>query len=653
MESLLNTRLRNWVLSCFMLLLLCVTFLQPVSAASVVYDGWVLVGKTITVADQEVKLKAAAGDDWEQLLLNTDEGSFIISKADCKKGSYYEYCYTESRYELGVYGEWDYTTLTEIPEIHLVVNDIAPRITVSASTDKSSLAVNEQATITVTVKNEGSLVATNLEYTAVLPDSVLLLRGSDGVSISGSVLTWKGTSVPGNDGKKEFSYTFKVETNENISFTGNLTYEAQDNSYSKSHSQVSITVIESVKVATFSLSKTSASINEQVTLTALITNTDLEYEGRINSFIITVPKGVDIVEKDSALSGTGKTLSWEGTIPKNGSKSFEVVVKTVKSGTYTFSGVLEAEVYSATGTKWLKQDSSHEQTLTVSLSALAPSIEFVLGKSSVDGGEQTGYRVQLNNPDTKTTYFDIEYTITSDLNENVSETLTFLAPGTKKLMFSNYFNAPISAEETKYSINFSGKYRTNNYEEFTFRKETTLTISKEVFEQLIELTRILPESMQKGSSIEVVLIVRNLQENDIKLLKLTDTVTGAEVASGTSSRQINVLKPNESIEAYRYTINVPAGTKESAVVVKTQAEFDYKDKTLRHYTQYVENSASITEPEGDGEPEPWAELPTPPPEGEQGTSSQPGDAPSQPTTEKESFFARLINSIREFFQRLF
>lgn len=654
MEPQLSTKalkyLRSLALTYFTLILLCMVLSQPVSA-SAVYDGWVLVGETVTVADQEIKVKAAVGDDWEQLLLDTGEGSFIISKADCKRGSYYEFCYTESRYELGVYGEWDYTTLTEIPEVHLVVNDISPRITVSASTDRSSLAVNEQATITVTVKNDGSLAATNLEYTATLPDNVLPLRGSDGVSISGRIITWKGTSVSGNGGEKEFSYTLRVEKDEAISFTGNLTYEYQENSYSKSHPEVSITVVETVKVATFSLSATSASINEQLTLTTLITNADQEYEARINSFEITVPQGLEIVSKESTLSGTGRVLSWDGTIPLNGSKSFEVVVKTIKSGTYKFSGVMDAEVYSATTRKWLKQNSSHEQTLAVKLSALTPSIEFVLGKSSVDGGEQTGYRVHLNNPDTKATYFDIEYTITSDLSDEVSETLKFIAPETKKLVFSNYFNAPISAEETTYTINFSGKYRTQNNEYFTFTKVATLTVSEEIFEQLINLTQTLPESIQKGSSGEVVLSVRNLQENDIKLLKLTDTVTGAEVASGTSSRQINLLEPNTSVEAYRYTISVPADTEESAVLVKTKAEFDYKDETMKHYTQYAENSVSITDPEG-AEPEPWAVLPTPP-EGGPGTPGQPGEVPSEQPVEDEGFFARLINSIKEFFQRIF
>lgn len=645
-----RTIMPNPLRAVLLLFFLC-ALLAPQASASAVYDSWVLVGKTVTVADQQIKVKSAVGEDWEKLSLETGEGSFIVDKGDCRNGNYYQYCYTESRYELGKYGEWDYVTRTATPEVHLKVNDISPLITVSASIDKSSLAVNDQAKVTVTVKNTGSLAASGLAYTAKLPDSVLPLFGSEGVSISGNTITWKGTSVSGGGGEKEFTYTFRVKTVEAISFVGNLTYEYQENAYSKSHPAVSATVKETVKVATFSLSATSASINEQVTLTALITNTDQEYEARITLFTVTLPQGLEVIKKDSALSGTGTTLRWEGTIPLNGSKSFEVVVKTVKSGSYKFSSVLDAEVYSTTENTWLRQNSSYEQTIAVKLSALAPSIEFVLGKSSVDGGEQTGYRAYLNNPDTKATYVDITYTITSELGEGVSETLEFIAPATKKLIFSDNFNAPISAEKKAYPINFSGSYRTQNGEGFTFGTVATLTVSEKVFQQVIELTRIIPESIQRGSSAEIVLTVRNLQGNDVKLLKLTDTVTGAKIASGTSTRQIDLLGPNTSVEAYRYTISVPAGSGESAVVVKTKAEFDYKDESMRHYTQYAEGSAALTEPEGEEEPEQWAVPPTPPQGGT--TPEQQGGTPSQLAAEEEGFFTKIIKSIRGFFQRIF
>jgi len=75
-----------------------------------------------------------------------------------------------------------------------------------------------------------------------------------------------------------------------------------------------------------------------------------------------------------------------------------------------------------------------------------------------------------------------------------------------------------------------------------------------------------------------------------------------------------------------------------------------KDGSLKHYTQHVEGSAIITGPEGDGEPEPWAVLPTPP---EGGTPEQPGALPPEPLTEEEGFFARLVNSIRGFLKRVF
>ncbi len=567
--------------------------LAPQASASEVYKGWVLVGKTVTVADQQIKVKSAVGEDWEKLLLDTGDGSFIIDKGDCRRSSYYEYCYTESRYELGKYGEWDYTTRTATPEVHLTVSDISPLITVSASIDKSSLAVNDQATVTITVKNTGSLAAAGLAYTAELPDSVLPLHGSEGVSISGGTITWKGTSVSGGGGKKEFTYTFRVKKAEALSFVGNLTYEYQENTYSKSHPAVSAKVVETVKVTTFSLSATSASINEQVTLTALIINADLEYEARIKTFTLTLPQGLEVITKDSALSGTGTTLRWEGTIPLNGSKSFEVVVRALKSGSYKFSSALDAEVYSATQNAWLRQNSSTEQTLTVKLSALAPSIEFVLGKNSVDGGEQTGYRAYLNNQDTKATYFDIKYTLTSELSEDVSDTAGFIAPGTKKLIFSDYFNAPISAGKKGYPINFSGSYRTQNDEYFTFGTVATLTVSEKVFQQVIEITRIIPESIQKGSSAEVVLTVRNLGGNDVKLLKLADTVTGAKIASGTSTRPLLFILPTTEKILVPLLVSLPILLNQSLPLFTRSGIFAHVSTLLRQEGLFQSPSTAV------------------------------------------------------------
>src|SRR3989338_2935588 len=112
------------------------------ASAGTLYDQWILAGRSFLVSGMNVSVNV--DDSWERLIIDSVEDNFIISKAECKKGRYYEYCYLDSRWELFKYGAFDQSTARKTPDVHVTVKDISPIVSLAAAADKSSLALNEE-----------------------------------------------------------------------------------------------------------------------------------------------------------------------------------------------------------------------------------------------------------------------------------------------------------------------------------------------------------------------------------------------------------------------------------------------------------------------------------------------------------------------------
>ncbi|MBS3164011.1 hypothetical protein J4439_01120 [Candidatus Woesearchaeota archaeon] len=613
----------------------------PSVAASSVYDSWVLVGEVVTVSDQLVH--TAIDDSWNKLLVRTDQDSFIIANGSCSAGKYYKYCYLGARWDLDVYGEYDYTTLKKIPEVHLTIEDITPLVSATVAVEQTVLAVNGQTKVTVTVTNSGAFLASTLSYLEELPDGVLPLSGTQGVTLAGRTVRWEGGSLSGGGGVKKFSYTVKAERPLDFTVGGNLSYVYDENTYDLAAPKQSITAKETLSVTTFSLAPGSPSINEVATLQVALHNGDPSYDARVTSYRITLPEHVVLAETPKVLSIDRNVLSWQGTLEPKENQSFEVKVKPLRSGSYSLTGLLEAEVYSALTSSYLRENSSNTQTLSVSLAALAPRVQFMLDRATVNGAEKTNVRVYLKNPDAKATYYDIAYAIDSDLFEHEGETIRFLPPDYEKLLLYRELTAPISNQTRGYPVKFSGSYRTVNNEFFTFTTESTLTVNQEIFTEMMGIELSLPDSLVENETVDVTLTLTNKQDDRYAGVEARDTITGAEVVSGSTSTRIPVLSEDESRLAYTYRLLVPPGDA-SSVLVKTKVDFLFKDQP---FTLYSEKAAAITRPE---EQAPPPEEQSAPPV-EQAPPQQ--ELPPDEQPKKVGIIKRIVKVFTDFFSWLF
>lgn len=608
-------------------LLLAILCLATASAATL-YDQWVLAGKSFLVSGLNVSVDV--DDSWERLIVDSAEDNFIILKGDCKKGSYYQYCYLDSRWELFKYGAYDQSTAKKTPEVHVTVKDISPIISLSASADKSSLALNEELTVTLKVKNTGDYQAGSLTYSETLSDNVTVMSAGGGASFSGRTVTWESTSLKGGD-EKSFTYTLRLDKTGTLSVGGgNLTYSFEGDTFVKSASPQSITTRETIQFKTFSLSKTSSSIDENVVLTAVLGNNDPTYDVRVTIFNISIPGTLALETIGEGLTESGRSYGWAGTLSPGENRTFTLTVRPVKSGSYAFDAVLDAMVRTSAGAE-TRYNTSRRQTLSAALTKLSPSIVFMLNRAKVDAGEKTSVKAYLKNPDKKTTYVDVSYVIDTDLFDPVRDTLSFINPDTQQLVLFKEFLAPVVGKSGVHLINFTGTYRTRHDETFSFGATATLTVDQEVFQQILALNHSLPAEIREGESVEVILTAKDLQDFSVTALSLADSVTGAEVTAGTPSAQIASLTTNITREAYRYTLTVPLGTNESAVEVRTAAEFLFKGQPL---TVYEEKAARILK--ADQQAEQPVEQP------------QPVAQPPPAEKPKESLVKRIINGIVRF-----
>ncbi len=603
------------------------------ASAGTLYDQWILAGKSFLVSAMNVSVNV--DDSWERLIINSAEDNFIILKGDCKKGSYYQYCYLDSRWELFKYGAFDQSTARKTPDVHVTVKDISPIVSLAATADKSSLALNEELTVTIKVKNTGDYQAGSLTYSETLSDNVTVISTVGDTSVSGRVITWESTSLRGGE-EKVISYTLRLDRTGAFSVGGgNLTYSFEGDTFVKIASPRSISTRETIQLKTFSLSKTASSIDEDIVLTAVLGNNDPTYDARVTAFNISIPGTIVLEAIGEGLTESGRSYGWAGTLSPGENRTFTLTVRPVKSGSYAFDAVLDAMVRTSAGAE-TRYNTSQRQTLSAALTKLNPSIVFMLNRAKVDAGEKTSVKAYLKNPDKKTTYVDVSYAIDTDLFDPVRDTLSFINPDTQQLVLFKEFLAPVVGKSGVHLINFTGTYRTRHDETFSFGATATLTVDQEVFQQILVLNHTLPAEIREGEPVEVILTAKNLQDFSVTALSLADSVTGAEVTAGTPSVQIASLTTNSTREAYRYTLTVPLGTNESAVEVRTAAEFLFKGQPL---TVYEEKAARILK--ADQQAEQPVEQP------------QPVAEPPQAEKPKENIIKRVVGAIVRFIEGIF
>jgi hypothetical protein len=215
-----------------------------------------------------------------------------------------------------------------------------------------------------------------------------------------------------------------------------------------------------------------------VTYTLTLGNTESKLN-KVDSLLITFPSTLAITGWDDELTRVGSRFSWNGTLLSRGQKQFEISFRPERSGVHNITLQLSNTFYSTLQAKNILSTRSLTSKVEVKLKPLAPRVSFILNKKQINSSEPSNVHVFVSNPNTETTFYDIDTIMVSNLLGNRSLRLEKLAPGQETEVFFIQFIAPSVAKDTTLSVAFNGTYRTQYYESFKFNTANSLLIKKD------------------------------------------------------------------------------------------------------------------------------------------------------------------------------
>ncbi len=456
-----------------LLLLIFVFFVPTVLAAS--YDKWVVAGEDISF-DNTV-FTTAINPRWDIATIGFDSELFLIGKGECQASALYRVCFNDTRFDVVKgYGVYNVTTDTMTPELHIIISTLTPTVEITRTIDKTQLLINDVATISVKVANEGEKKVYDLEYIDVIPNEFTIIERK-GVVSDGNAIKWIWPSL---SGETSFSYKIKLIKPINVSWKASLSYVFESKSVFKNTSSITVKKIEATNPLNVerSLSPTNIKVGEDTLYIITLKNTDEKNDVEVESFVVSIPKKVEI-KGYGELKKDQNDLSWSGVMGPATNKTFEVELKCDYTGEYKINISLENSFYNEIEKKTHTKLQNYSNTLKSDFTRLEPSVKFMFDKKTLNYDDESNIRAFIENKDSKIPLFEVEFEVKSELFDDFENTLEHILPGQKVEAFYYPFRTPSLFEDKVYKVKFSGRYRTVYYEYFNFSSEGSITVKKD------------------------------------------------------------------------------------------------------------------------------------------------------------------------------
>ena len=455
------------------LLLLVFLFIVPVVFASS-YDKWVLAGKDISF-DNTI-FTTAINQRGDIATIGFDSELFLIGNGDCQASALYRVCFRDTRFNLTAdQGEYNATTEIKTPELHITIDKITPTIAITRKIDKKEFLINDEATISVLIDNQGEQKVYNLEYRDIIPKGFIIVE-IDGVTASGNTIRW---SWPSLATEMSFSYKIKLIAPTNASWKANLSYVFDSNAFTKETDAITVKTIEApnpLNVKT-SLLKSNIKIGESTTYTINLTNIDTKNYVDVDEFIVSIPRRVEI-KSYGELEKSENNLIWRGKLGSGESKVFDIKLKCDYTGDNKINVSIKNSFYNDIEKKTYTRTKNYTDSLKSDFTRPVPLVKFMFDKTTINYGDKSNVRAFIENKDSKIPLFEVKFRVKSKLFDDFENTLENILPGQKVEAYYFPFTAPSLTQDTIYKVNFSGSYRTLYYEYFEFSSEGSITVKK-------------------------------------------------------------------------------------------------------------------------------------------------------------------------------
>jgi len=505
--------------------------LVPIATASVLFEGQVNDRETFKAGSHYFYIQYV--ESTQSVIFKMDDIGGVMLPGECETKENIKYCYNGADY----------------PELDVKIESLEPDISIERTFSTTSPNINEEITVTVTLKNEGSKRATNIKYTDSYPAGLRVFTSTNSK-------TWEGNLGEGEE--ETFKYTIRAEEIISFDSTATLSYEFDGNEKTKKSSTETIEVQKPFSIDD-EISTQAADKNEIITYNLTITNKDESSSLNIENLEITLPSKLDLVKAATELKEENNKLTFKGEIEKGKSKNFEIKIKSSQVGKFTISAIAALKISNKNFEEEL------EKTFNVGLSYILPILN-VTDKVKSNSPYPIYIAVKNYGEDQ---IEDVIIKAESDLFGNIEEKKN-IAAGTTLKILDKTLTAPYLEKDQKYNIKVYGSYISSSGKTYQFEKSAQLTViaAPKIIQIIKEFNK---EEFYPGEEIKVAVKLKNLKNQIINEVDVSDIFPKEIRPSllGDVTGYLGELKPNEEKKLYSYSVVVPENYQEDEIEFQT------------------------------------------------------------------------------------
>ena len=352
------------------------------------------------------------------------------------------------------------TTWEDIYETDLDIY-IIQNFELNKTIEKTTLLIGESTEVKVTLRNTGSVAATNIIFQDPYAD-VFTISNLDQCSINGNTVEWRGEMSP--IARVICTYTLTALKPQTYTSEAVLSYFDGVLSHNLTN-KITIKVQNNSLRITPLYNSSGLEIGDAINLSFVLENIQ---SGELDVKLVTfhIPSAFDIIDitsTDSDVKKSGTTVTWTGTLTKNVPLNTTIQLRATRPGSH----VIPIEQRYTEGS--FIRDITNEVPVPVACNC--PIIESA--SFSAVAGTEIPFRVSLSNP-SKTQKYKI---ITFNLNTNIPNILQInsideFLPRESILLTNIKFIVP---ETEMYYYNLTAEYETAFKQKLTVNKQIVIT----------------------------------------------------------------------------------------------------------------------------------------------------------------------------------
>jgi len=452
------------------------------------------------------------------------------------------------------------------------IYSVNAELKMTRSISKADLLINEEASIGVTIVNDGGCSATDILFSDEIPSEfeIIFLNGTQNKS---NTIYWTGFI----NNASSISFSYKIRANEETekSLKANLSYFDCANRRSTFSTPITVKISPALEVKDI-LGKSQLEIGETNNITINLTNHD--------SHIITIdsidvmPDNSVLVVSSNLLNGTEKYYNRNLALNPNSTRSFQMFFKNKFAGSSDIAIDVKYTDYYNRSRGIHKRESIKSTFKPINIKT-----SFTAGEL-IESDCTKKIQVAVENPSRfialKNIRVDVETNITP-MNDTFIETLP---ASSQQVASETKYKAPLVNATQTYPFNIKVLYDT----EFGERYEKTLGTSFGIKPpEKLEISHTFTSSVEENSESYIQVSIKNNRNIDLSSLTLYETVPKEFTYAGKIEREIYLRAG--STRSYLYKIKTPYIVNSTVFEINTTAEYTYGN-----YSYSLTKSSTIT-----------------------------------------------------------